>query len=104
MPRHCAKRNPLREQTTISACIRSFDHDDNRSQKKSEKCCQDGCTLAKEAEIIAGIGRIIGSTLNIDEVYERFADEAKKLIPFDRVAINLINQEIERSQHPMNPD
>jgi signal transduction histidine kinase len=49
-------------------------------------------TLAKEAEIIARIGRIIGSTLNIEEVYERFADEAKKLIPFDRVAINLINQ------------
>ena len=47
--------------------------------------------LAQEAEIIAKIGRIIGSTLNIDEVYERFAKEAKRLIPFDRVAVNLLN-------------
>ncbi|MFZ4439065.1 MAG: PAS domain S-box protein [Syntrophales bacterium] len=39
--------------------------------------------------IISDIGRLIGSTLNIDEVYERFATETRKLIPFDRVAVNL---------------
>lgn len=37
------------------------------------------------------ISRIIGSTLNIDEVYERFAREVKTLIPFDRISVNLIN-------------
>jgi hypothetical protein len=60
-------------------------------KKNLKNAVKTAVTLAKEAEIIAGIGRIIGSTLNIDEVYERFADEAEKLIPFDRVAINLIN-------------
>jgi PAS domain S-box-containing protein len=45
--------------------------------------------LAAEMEIIAEIGRLIGSTLDIDEVYERFAAEARKLIPFDRLAVNL---------------
>jgi PAS domain S-box-containing protein len=45
--------------------------------------------LATEMGIIAEIGRLIGSTLNIDEVYERFAVEAKKLIPFDRLVVNL---------------
>jgi two-component system cell cycle sensor histidine kinase/response regulator CckA len=49
--------------------------------------------LAQENAIMAEIGRIIGSTLNIDEVYERFAEEVRKLISFDRIAINLIHSE-----------
>ena len=47
--------------------------------------------LAQETETIAEIGRIISSTLNIDEIYERFAQEVKKLIEFDRISINHIN-------------
>jgi PAS domain S-box-containing protein len=42
-----------------------------------------------ETAAIAEIGRIIGSTLDIDEVYERFAVETRKLIPSDRVVINI---------------
>ena len=49
--------------------------------------------LSQENEIIAEIGRIISSTLNIEEIYERFAEEAKKLIPFDRIVINTIDIE-----------
>ncbi|RPJ04593.1 MAG: HAMP domain-containing protein, partial [Deltaproteobacteria bacterium] len=49
--------------------------------------------LAQENAIMAEIGRIISSTLNIQEVYERFAEEAQKLIPFDRININLISYE-----------
>ncbi len=45
----------------------------------------------QEKDILADIGRLIGSTLDIDEVYERFAAEARKLIPFDRLSINLFN-------------
>ena len=45
----------------------------------------------QEIDILAEIGRVIGSTLDIDEVYERFAVEARKLIPFDRLSVNLIN-------------
>ena len=48
--------------------------------------------LAQEMAVIAEIGRVIGSTLDIEEVYERFAAETKKLIPFDRIAVNLHNQ------------
>ena len=47
--------------------------------------------LAKENAIMAEIGRIISSTLNIDEVYERFSEEVNKLIPFDRIAINILD-------------
>jgi PAS domain S-box-containing protein len=47
--------------------------------------------LAQESAIMAKIGQIISSTLNIQEVYERFAEEAHYLISFDRIAINTIN-------------
>ncbi len=49
--------------------------------------------LAQENAIIAEIGRIIGSTLDIEEVYERFAHEVQKLIPFDRISVNIIHPE-----------
>jgi PAS domain S-box-containing protein len=49
--------------------------------------------FAQEKEILAEIGRIISSDLNIEEVYERFAAEMKKIISFDRIAINLVNLE-----------
>ena len=47
--------------------------------------------LAQESSIVAEIGRIVNSTLNIEEVYPRFAEEVRKLIPFDRITINTIN-------------
>ena len=47
--------------------------------------------LAQENAIVAEIGRIINSTINIEEVYARFAEEVRKLIPFDRIAVNIIN-------------
>ncbi|MCM8794089.1 MAG: PAS domain S-box protein [Candidatus Omnitrophica bacterium] len=49
--------------------------------------------LAKETEIIAEIGRIISSTLNIEEVYEKFSEKLAKLIFFDRIAINIVDYE-----------
>src|SRR4030043_142882 len=49
--------------------------------------------LSQENEILAEIGRIISSTLNIEEIYERFAEEVRILIPFDRIVINIINPE-----------
>ncbi len=46
-----------------------------------------------ENEIISNIGRIISETYSIDEVYPRFAAEVKKLLPFDRLAVNINNVE-----------
>ncbi len=48
-------------------------------------------SLAQENATVAEIGRIISSTLDIQKVYERFAEEVHKLIPSERIAINLIN-------------
>jgi PAS domain S-box-containing protein len=61
-----------------------------RALRKSEK---EARRLAHENAIMAEIGQIICSTLNIETVYERFVDTVKKLIPFDRIAINIIHHE-----------
>jgi PAS domain S-box-containing protein len=52
------------------------------SQERTER-------LAEEMVIIAEIGRVIGSTLEIEKVYESMADEIGKLIPFDSLIVNL---------------
>lgn len=49
--------------------------------------------LAKKGEVLAEIGRIISSSLDLTEVYERFATAVRKLIPFDRLAIVLIESD-----------
>ena len=51
--------------------------------------------LTAETEVLAEIGRIISSTLKIEEVYEHFAEEVRKLIPFDRIAINVKNFDVD---------
>jgi PAS domain S-box-containing protein len=56
--------------------------------RSSEKAAQ---RLAQANAIIAEIGRIISSTLNINEVYDHFAEAVRKLIPFDRISINVVN-------------
>ncbi len=49
--------------------------------------------LAQENELVARIGQIISSTLDIDLVYARFAEEVRRLIPFDRVTISVVDME-----------
>jgi PAS domain S-box-containing protein len=56
---------------------------------------------AEEKEILTEIGKTISSTLNIEEVYERFSKEVSRLIPIDRLAIDFIDfdRELVRSAH-----
>ena len=48
---------------------------------------------ASSQETLTNIARIIGSSLDIVEVYQRFGSEVAGLIPFDRIVINLITDE-----------
>jgi PAS domain S-box-containing protein len=64
--------------------------DAEEAMKRSEEAA---LRLAQETGVIAEVGRIISSSLDIEEVYERFADEVRKLIPFDRILVNLVNQQ-----------
>ncbi|MDI7259690.1 MAG: GAF domain-containing protein [Thermodesulfobacteriota bacterium] len=63
----------------------------NKAEEALRKSEETARRLSQENAIVAEIGRIISSTLNIDEVYERFAEEVGKLIPIDRITINIIN-------------
>jgi diguanylate cyclase (GGDEF)-like protein/PAS domain S-box-containing protein len=65
--------------------------DRRRVEEEQRKDRETAQRLADETAIIADIGRLIGSTLDIDQVYEKFAAETRKLIPFDRIAVNLCN-------------
>ncbi|MFQ5813549.1 MAG: PAS domain S-box protein, partial [Anaerolineae bacterium] len=49
--------------------------------------------LANESTVLAEIGRIISSSLDIDEVYQRFAEQVRMLIPFDRIVIRSVDLE-----------
>jgi GAF domain-containing protein/DNA-binding NarL/FixJ family response regulator len=67
--------------------------DQSRAEEALKKSEEHARHLAQESATMAEIGRIISSTLNVDEVYDSFATEVKKLIPFDRIVINSINVE-----------
>ena len=51
--------------------------------------------MAQHNVTLGEIGRIIGSSLETDEVYERFAEQVHKLISFDRISVALINPDHE---------
>jgi methyl-accepting chemotaxis protein len=47
--------------------------------------------LAEEREAVSNIGRIMSSRLEIYKVYKYFAEEVRKIIPFDRISIDIIH-------------
>jgi signal transduction histidine kinase len=47
----------------------------------------------QETRMLAELGRIIGSSLDIDDVYQLMGEQIKQLIPFDRLSLNLIDNE-----------
>ena len=49
--------------------------------------------------MLADLSRVIGSTLDIDEVYACLAREIGKLVPFDRIAIDIVDIEHETLEH-----
>jgi PAS domain S-box-containing protein len=50
-------------------------------------------TNTEEMALVDEIARIVTSTLEIDQVYEKFGAELKKLVDFQRMAISLIHHE-----------
>ena len=76
--------------------IRIYSHDITRlkaSQEAIRAAGEEMQLLAQENELLVEIGRIISSSLDIDRVYAGFAEQLRTLIPFDRLAISLVNLE-----------
>ncbi|MBN4064759.1 GAF domain-containing protein [Dehalococcoides mccartyi] len=51
--------------------------------------------LADESQRIAEIGRIVSSTLDINEVFSSFIEQARALLPFHRLVISLVDESAE---------
>ncbi len=71
--------------------LERMEADRKRTREALQRSEEEATRLAQENAVMAEIGRIISSTLNIEEVYERFAAEARKLIPFGRIVVALNN-------------
>ena len=68
--------------------------DDRRKGTKGSKPATGASTKASDEKLImAEIGRIINSSLLLDEVFEQVGDRIQKLISFDRFRINLLDNE-----------
>ncbi len=63
--------------------------DERAALRRSEEAAT---KLAEENAALAEIGRIVGSSLDIDEVYERFAEQTERLIPFDRIVVTALDR------------
>ena len=49
--------------------------------------------LMEEKAVVDEVARIITSTLDTEDVYERFAAEVKKLVDFDRMSVNIFDRQ-----------
>ena len=67
--------------------------EDRERNDALERASGENALLAAENALLAEIGMIISSSLEIDEVYEGFARQVRKLIPFDRIAVSLVDME-----------
>ena len=54
---------------------------------------------SSQREVLAQIGRVINTSLNIEEVYGRFVEETRKLIDFDRMVLATVDQDKETYTH-----
>ena len=74
--------------------IRIYSHDitpHKASQEAMRAAGEEMRLLAQENALLGEIGRIISSSLDIDDVYAGFAEQLRTLIHFDRLAISLVN-------------
>jgi signal transduction histidine kinase/DNA-binding response OmpR family regulator len=62
-----------------------------RGKKELEEKEESSQQEARRNQFLAEISRVISSSTDIEEVYERFAGEVGQFISFDRMAINVIN-------------
>ncbi len=67
----------------------------NRLQAEiSERTLAETALRQRETQLqhLTAIGRIISASLNIQEVYQRFAEEVGQLLPFDRITLTNVDE------------
>jgi len=96
---HTAERVLREWRSTIER--RTAEEELRQYREHLEKLVEERTAEVKRADeemaLADEVARIVTSTLDINEVYERFALEVKKLVDFDRMNINVIDQDAETS-------
>lgn len=70
-----------------------------RAEEALRESAEKAQLLARENSVIAEIGRVISFSLDMHDVYEQLGHEIRKLIPFDRMMISMVDQEGESVSH-----
>ena len=86
--------NTLRKEGVTTPVVRALAHDITERKRAEEALLRsekEARRLSRESGILAEIGQIMSSTLDIDEVYEHFVEVVQRLIQFDRIAICITN-------------
>ena len=86
----------LEEISILKQKIEGREHSESERKQVEEalqRSVEEALRLAKENEIVADIGRVISSTISIEEIYKAFSEKVREFIPFDRIVINLIDPE-----------
>ncbi len=84
------RKDPSGKPTGFRGMVRDIT-ERKRAEETLRRSEETAKRLAQDNAIIAQIGRIVSSTLDIEGIYGHFAEEVRKLIPFDRIAVNTIN-------------
>ncbi len=86
------KKQLIEELAVLRQRVEELENSETERQRAEEallKSEEEAKRLAQENALVAEFGRIIGSTPDIDEVFEHFSKAVAQLIPFDRIQINL---------------
>lgn len=74
---------------SLGRTVRALRAETNERRIKEEEAQR----LANESTTLAEIGRIMGSSLDVEEVYEAFAERVRDLIPSERIMIVTIDHD-----------
>jgi nitrate/nitrite-specific signal transduction histidine kinase len=78
---------------SMAVMLQMKDIERRKAEEALQRSMKEALRLAKENEIVAEIGRVISSTISIEEIYKAFSEKVRELISFDRIVINLIDPE-----------
>ena len=76
--------------------IRIYSSDVTRikaAQEAMRAASESASALALQNQILGEVGRVISSSLDINDVYARFGEQMRRLIDFDRLSVVLVNPE-----------
>ena len=76
--------------------IRIYSSDVTRikaAQEAMRAASESASALALQNQILGEVGRVITSSLDINDVYARFSEQTRRLIDFDRLSVVLVNPE-----------